>query len=121
MNTFVKYPQRQDCDLKLSAGNSGETSINLSTDIAIFLNDGKVLNKGDEVPISFIIYREDFIKALCHIIEKLPLYRTGSNSSTKIEYNNNLFINYMGSISSFFQGHESKVYNVTLSAVSAPR
>lgn len=121
MNTFVKYPQRQDCDLKLSAGNSGETSINLSTDIAIFLNDGKVLNKGDEVPISFIIYREDFIKALCHIIEKLPLYRTGSNSSTKIEYNNNLFINYMESISSFFQGHESKVYNVTLSAVSAPR
>ena len=64
MNTFVKYPQRQDCDLKLSAGNSGETSINLSTDIAIFLNDDKVLSKGDEVPISFIIYREDFIKAL---------------------------------------------------------
>lgn len=121
MNTFVKYPQRQDCDLKLSAGNSGETSINLSTDIAIFLNDGKVLSKGDEVPISFTIYREDFIKALCHIIEKLPLYRTSSNSSTKIEYNNNLFINYMESINSFFHNNETKVYNVTLSAVSAPR
>lgn len=121
MNTFVKYPQRQDCDLKLSAGNSGETSINLSTDIAFFLNDGKVLGKGDEVPISFIIYREDFIKALCHIIEKLPLYRTSSNSSTKIEYNNNLFINYMESINSFFHNNESEVYNVTLSAVSAPR
>ena len=121
MNTFVKYPQRQDCDLKLSAGNSGETSINLSTDIAIFLNDDKVLSKGDEVPISFIIYREDFIKALCHIIEKLPLYRTSSNSSTKIEYNNNLFINYMESINSFFHNNESEVYNVILSAVSAPR
>lgn len=121
MNTFVKYPQRQDCDLKLSAGNSGETSINLSTDIAIFLNDGKVLSKGDEVPISFIIYREDFIKALCHIIEKLPLYRTSSNSSTKIEYNNNLFISYMESINSFFHNNELEVYNVTLSAVSSPR
>jgi hypothetical protein len=84
MNTFVKYPQRQDCDLKLSAGNSGETSINLATDIAIFLNDGKVLSRGDELPVSFVVYKEDFIKALCHIIEKLPLYRSSSNSSTKI-------------------------------------
>ena len=69
MNTFVKYPQRQDCDLKLSAGNSGETSINLATDIAIFLNDGKVLSRGDELPVSFVVYKEDFIKALCHSIE----------------------------------------------------
>lgn len=121
MNTFVKYPQRQDCDLKSSAGNSGETSINLATDIATFLNDGIVLSKGDEKIVSFVVYKEDFIKALCHIIEKLPLYRTSSNSSTKVEYNDNLFITYMKSIDSFFKDNASEIYNATLSAVSAPR
>lgn len=121
MNTFVKYPQRQDCHFKLSSGNSGETSINLSTEIAIFLNGGRGMTQGEESSVSFIIYKEDFIKAVCHIFEKLPLYKTSSTSSTKVEFSNSLFLNYTESINSFFGNEESKIYTITLSAVSAPR
>ena len=121
MNTFVKYPQRQDCDLKLSAGNSGETSINLSTDIAIFLNDGRVLSKGDEKNVIFKIYKEDFIKAACHIVDKLPLYRSSSTNSTKIDFTNEFFLNLIKSIESFFGEKDYNYYEVTLSAISAPR
>ena len=121
MNTFVKYPQRQDCHFKLSSGNSGETSINLSTEIAIFLNGGRGMTQGEESSVSFIIYKEDFIKAVCHIFEKLPLYKTSSTSSTKVEFSNSLFLNYTESINYFFGNEESKIYTITLSAVSAPR
>ena len=121
MNTFVKYPQRQDCHFKLSSGNSGETSINLSNEIAIFLNGGRGMTQGEESSVSFIIYKEDFIKAVCHIFEKLPLYKTSSTSSTKVEFSNSLFLNYTESINSFFGNEESKIYTITLSAVSAPR
>lgn len=121
MNTFVKYPQRQDCHFKLSSGNSGETSINLSTEIAIYLNGGSGMTQGEESSVSFIIYKEDFIKAVCHIFEKLPLYKTSSTSSTKVEFSNSLFLNYTESINSFFGNEESKIYTITLSAVSAPR
>lgn len=121
MNTLIKYPQRQDCHFKLSAGNSGETSINLSTEIALFLNDGKTLSQGEEIPVSFILYKEDFIKAICHIVDKLPLFKTSSTSSTKVEYSNSLFLEYINSVNAFFGNSESASYNVTLSAVSAPR
>ena len=121
MSTLIKYPQRQDCYFKLSAGNSGETSLNLSTEIALFLNDGKILSKGDEIPVSFILYKEDFIKAICHIVEKLPLFKTSSTSSTKVEYSNSFFLDNMTSVSTFFGNSELASYNVTLSAVSAPR
>ena len=121
MSTLIKYPQRQDCYFKLSAGNSGETSINLSTEIALFLNDGKTLSQGEEIPVSFILYKEDFIKAVCHIVDKLPLFKTSSTSSTKVEYSNSFFLDNMASVSAFFGSNESASYNVTLSAVSAPR
>lgn len=121
MNTLIKYPQRQDCHFKLSAGNSGETSINLSTEIALFLNDGKTLSQGEEIPVSFILYKEDFIKAICHIVDKLPLYKTSSTSSTKVEYSNSFFLEYINSVNVFFGNSESVSYTVTLSAVSAPR
>ena len=121
MNTLIKYPQRQDCHFKLSAGNSGETSINLSTEIALFLNDGKTLSQGEEIPVSFILYKEDFIKAICHIVDKLPLFKTSSTSSTKVEYSNSFFLEYINSVNAFFGNSESASYNVTLSAVSAPR
>lgn len=121
MSTLIKYPQRQDCHFKLSAGNSGETSINLSTEIALFLNDGKTLSQGEEIPVSFILYKEDFIKAVCHIVDNLPLFKTSSTSSTKIEFSNNFFLENIAAISNFFGNGESASYNVTLSAVSAPR
>lgn len=121
MDTFVKYPQRQDCYLKLSAGNSGETSINLATDIAIFLNDGKVLSKGDERTVVLKIYKDDLIRAACHIVGKLPLYRSSSTNSTLLEFSSDYFSNLIKSIESFFGEKDSEFYRITLSAVSAPR
>lgn len=121
MDALVKFPQRQDCDLKLTPGNSGETSINLSTEIALFLSNGESLLKGDELNVSFTIYKEDYIKALCHLTGLLPLYRTSSTKYTEIPYSFQLFDSLYKSISNYFGEEETAKYEVVLSAVSAPR
>ena len=121
MNCLIKYPQRQDCGLKLSAGNSGETSINLATEIAQFLNEGKTFQGGEEIPISFKLYKEDFIKATCHIIDKLPLYKTSSTNSSEIIYSYAFFKEYIDSINKFFGDSDTAEYDVVLSAISYPR
>ena len=57
-----KLIKRQDAGLKITAGNSGETSINLSNEIADFLC-GESLGHGVSLDVSFILYKEDFMKA----------------------------------------------------------
>ena len=39
---ITKYIKRQDCGLKLSSGNSGETSINLSNEILDYLSESNI-------------------------------------------------------------------------------
>lgn len=113
MTTLNKYPQRQDCFYKLSSGNSGETSINLSKEIFYFIKP-EDMNSGETRDVTFRIYKDDYIKALCFIINKLPLYKTTSKQSEKVNFSLDLFSSILNKINNFFGDNESKLYNVKL-------
>lgn len=108
---IVKCPKRQDCHFKLTPGSSNETSINISNEVLRFICPN--VQPGNTIPITFRIYKEDFIKALCFIVTKLPLYTTNSRNSSRIDYSNDFFESELSRINSFFQ-HEVEDYTVSL-------
>lgn len=109
----IKYVHRQDCGFKLSAGNSGETSLNLSNEIFDLIAKGS-MQLGEEKDVTFKIYKEDCIKAICFIILKLPLYQSSSNSSIKIEDGISIFQKLIDKVNSIFGDKESVDYTVNL-------
>lgn len=109
----IKYVHRQDSGFKLSAGNSGETSLNLSNEIFDLITKGS-MNLGEERNVTFKLYKEDCIKAVCFIILKLPLYQSSSNASTKVVDNLIVFQNLIGKINYFFGENEIVDYTVNL-------
>ncbi len=109
----IKFIKRQDSGLKLSAGNSGETSLNLSNEIFDFLSHN-AMSLGEEKQLTFKIYREDYLKALSFIILKIPLYKSSSNSS---EIVNDIVATFQGlynEISTYFGDSAIVDYQVTL-------
>ncbi len=109
----IKYVKRQDSGFKLSYGNSGETSLNLSNEIFDFISKGRQ-NQGEERDVTFRIYKEDCIKAMSFIIMKLPLYKTSSNSSNKIESYLDTFNELCSKTNSFFGNNKIAEYRVNL-------
>lgn len=109
----IKYVHRQDSGFKLSAGNSGETSLNLSNEIFDLITKGS-MKLGEERNVTFKLYKEDCIKAVCFIILKLPLYQSSSNASTKVVDNLIVFQNLIGKINYFFGENEIVDYTVNL-------
>lgn len=109
----IKFIKRQDSGFKLSYGNSGETSLNLSNDIFDFISHGEVLS-GEEKDIVFKVYKEDFIKAMSFVVMKLPLYKSSSNSSNKITSYLDVFDDLYAKIENFFGGKQNTEYRVNL-------
>lgn len=109
----IKYVHRQDSGFKLSAGNSGETSLNLSNEIFDLITKGS-MRLGEESNVTFKLYKEDCIKAVCFIILKLPLYQSSSNASTRVVDNLIVFQNLIGKINYFFGENEIVDYTVNL-------
>lgn len=100
---IIKYPKRQDCHYKLTKGSSNESSINLSFDIYEFLLP-EGIKKGESRSVTFKVYRDDYIKALCYIINHLPLYETRSTGANQIEFSYDFFASELYSITNFFNG-----------------
>lgn len=97
---IIKYPKRQDCHYKLNAGASNETSINLSSDILkILCPEG--IKRGTSQTITFKLFRDDYIKALCYIIGKLPLYGRGRGNNV-VRYSHVFFQKEINKITNFF-------------------
>lgn len=111
-NMKIKIPTGQDCFYKWAPKKSGETSINISKEIATYIFPGIV--PGTERPISFLIYKEDYLKAIGYIINSLPLYTSTSKNSTKIVYSTSLFTSQINRIFSFFGEKEVAEYKVNL-------
>ena len=97
----IKFIKRQDSGFKLSYGNSGETSLNLSNEIFDFISQGS-LSPGEERNVTFRIFKEDFIKAMSFVIMKLPLYKSSSNYSNKVDNYLDTFGELYSKIESFF-------------------
>ena len=109
----IKFIKRQDSGLKLSAGNSGETSLNLSNEIFDFLSNN-AMSLGEEKQLTFKIFREDYLKALGFIILKMPLYKSSSNSSEIVNDIVGTFQGLNNEISTYFGDSSIVDYPVTL-------
>ena len=108
---MVKKIRRQDSGWKQTAGCSGETSINLSNEIFDYLSYGMV-DSGEECGITFRIYKKDYVDALSFIESQLPLYRSTSRESIKIEVGNPIFEKLLSTIDNFFGKNDFKEYTV---------
>ena len=104
--SIEKIVWSQDSYYKTERKNSGETSLNLSNDIFEFL--GGV----DNPQMKFVIYKEDFLKALGVLVNKLPLYTTTSKGSTLCNYSNYLYASYYDMIQTKFGLNEKASYIV---------
>ena len=109
----TKFIKRQDSGYKLSSGNSGETSLNLSYEIFAFISH-ESLKPGEEKDITFRLYKEDFIKAMSFVIMKLPLYKTSSNYSNKVDNSLDTFAELYSRIETFFGSNKYSEYKVNL-------
>ena len=109
----IKFIKKQDSGFKLSYGNSGETSLNLSNEIFDFISQG-TLSPGDERDITFRIYKEDYIKAMSFVIMKLPLYKSSSNYSNKVENYLDIFNELYSKIEEYFGSKKEAEYKVSL-------
>ena len=109
----LKFIKRQDSGFKLSYGNSGETSLNLSNEIFDFISP-EALSPGEERNVTFRIYKEDCIKALSFVIMKLPLYKSSSNNSNKVDNYLDVFGELYSKIENFFGAKNDTEYNVNL-------
>ena len=109
----IKFIKRQDSGFKLSYGNSGETSLNLSNEIFDFISQGS-LSPGEERNVTFRIFKEDCIKAMSFVIMKLPLYKSSSNYSNKVDNYLDTFGELYSKIESFFGVNKDAEYKVSL-------
>ncbi|MBQ9675044.1 MAG: AAA family ATPase [Bacteroidaceae bacterium] len=109
----IKFIKRQDSGFKLSYGNSGETSLNLSNEIFDFISKG-ALSPGEERNVTFRIFKEDCIKAMSFVIMKLPLYKSSSNYSNKVDNYLEIFGELYSKIESFFGSNKEAEYKVSL-------
>lgn len=109
----IKFIKRQDSGFKLSYGNSGETSLNLSNEIFDFISK-RALSPGEERNVIFRIFKEDCIKAMSFIIMKLPLYKSSSNYSNKVDNYLEIFGELYSKIESFFGSNKEAEYKVSL-------
>ena len=113
MEKIVKCPKRQDCHYKLTPGSSNETSINLSNEVFKVLRpEGTPTDVA--VDVEFTIFKEDFVKALCYLMGKLPLYKTASGKSTEITYSNEFFGTQCDVINNFFGQSNTAIYHAKL-------
>lgn len=108
MERIEKTVWSQDSYFKTEERNSGETSINLSNDIFDFLGG---IDNGD---VEFVIYKEDYLKALGILSFLLPLYTSTSKNSSRISYSNILFESYYSIIENKFGKNEKASYRIHL-------
>lgn len=106
MRKIEKIIWSQDAFFKTEPRKSGETSINLSNEIFEFL--GSIENGY----ITFKIFKEDYLKALCSLSLLLPLYTSSSKEATLKPYSNKFFDDCYQLILKKFGDSDSANYKV---------
>lgn len=100
---IAKVIKKQDAYFKLKPAKSGESSLNISNDMAGYLG-------GKEGYVKFRIFRTDFILAFANIIRLLPLYKTTSKSYDEISLDANFCDSLYKGINDYFQGADTASY-----------
>lgn len=102
----------QDSHYKLGPVKSGETSINLSSEILDLISPH--LLPGEDKEVSFRLHKEDFIKGISFISSCLPLYKSSSTNSTLVELDVEFFSNMIAEVNALFGANDSADYIVNL-------
>ena len=102
MRQASKIAAKDSCNFALNRGNSNETNIKVSPEIAELF--GRVPNSGESFDVSFSIEKGDFLRSFCQIMGALPLY---NNKGQLIHFSEQLFQNKSKAIIDFF-GDDSK-------------
>lgn len=97
MKTAYKRAAKDSCNFALNKGNSNETNIKITQEIAALF--GPVPNDGESFDISFYIEKGDFLRNLCQIMCALPLY---NNKGILVSFSEQLFIEKTKAIYNFF-------------------
>lgn len=103
----------QDAGLKRSPKKSGETSINLSQEIASFILPNKSSNESN-ADVSFLLYKEDFLKGVAFIMSNLPFYRSSSKDYKEVVFSEAEFKNMLNQVENFFGEEDEKLYTVNI-------
>lgn len=101
MRTASKIAAKDSCNFALNKGNSNETNIKVTPEIASLF--GNVPNPGESFDVVFYIEKGDFLRSLCQIMGALPLY---NNKGQLITFSEQLFQEKTNAIYNFF-GSES--------------
>lgn len=108
-----KIVYSQDAGLKRVPKKSGETSINLSQEIVEFIYPNRPHNT-TETPVSFLLYKEDFLKGIAFVMNNLPLYRSSSKDYRKVEFSEEEFKDLLNQVDGFFGEDKTRLYTVNL-------
>lgn len=108
-----KIVYSQDADLKRVPKKSGETSINLSREIAEFIYPN-LTDDILETPVSFLLHKDDFLKGIAFVMSNLPLYRSSSKDYEKVEFSEEEFRDLLNQVDGFFGGDKTRIYTVNL-------
>lgn len=107
MTTITKIVHQQDAYFKTGPRKSGETSINLSIEITNLI--GRASGQ-----VSFMLHKEDLLKALCAICSLLPLYKSTSQKAEEVIFSVEVFNKLYNDIVSFFGNNAEREYKVNL-------
>ncbi len=108
-----KIVYSQDAGLKRVPKKSGETSINLSQEIVEFIYPNRP-HDTTETPVSFLLYKEDFLKGIAFVMNNLPLYRSSSKDYRKVEFSEEEFKDLLNQVDGFFGEDKTRLYTVNL-------
>lgn len=108
-----KIVYSQDAGLKRVPKKSGETSINLSQEIVEFIYPNRP-HDTTETPVSFLLYKEDFLKGIAFVMNSLPLYRSSSKDYRKVEFSEEEFKDLLNQVDDFFGEDKTRLYTVNL-------
>ena len=108
-----KIVYSQDAGLKRVPKKSGETSINLSQEIVEFIYPNRP-HDTTETPVSFLLYKEYFLKGIAFVMNSLPLYRSSSKDYRKVEFSEEEFKDLLNQVDDFFGEDKTRLYTVNL-------
>lgn len=103
MKTASKIAAKDSCNYALNKGNSNETNIKVTQEIAALF--GNVPKPNESYDVSFYIEKGDFIRSLCQIMGTLPLY---DNKGRWVPFSEQLFNEKTKAIYDFFGEENSK-------------
>lgn len=108
-----KIVYSQDAGLKRVPKKSGETSINLSQEIVEFIYPNRPYDT-TETPVSFLLYKEDFLKGIAFVMNNLPLYRSSSKDYKIVQFSEEEFKDLLNQVDDFFGEDKTRLYTVNL-------